>query len=409
MVKEISMDFKSYKIPASRFEMLDKETNIGSYSFGADTGSDVLNTAKETVTDITSGAEELYASAKESVLDTVASAKDALSEYTREPLSQLNSIIDYAKTPIDTLKKFLGGATGGKADVTKSTTDLLSKCRAGGSGVGYGGKPYDVNMSCKGNTASIGSPGSSSSCTATGFNDIINKISNGGYNASIKDVQSALNALMSLSGYGAGLGVCGVFGALKDSSGFSSILGKNEFTKASAGMLSSMSQTKNVKGWMDTASSSAGLDSLLCYPDAVDDFFSNFEIPDGIKDIDLDNLCDRAMGAAELVEPDWLTDAYAELNAAKLGLLSEGASDMFESSLLSNAFDEDNLDYIPGMDSDFMKAAAAPASSNLATNGTNKGKPSLFTSFSSVKLAENGTNEGKPSLFTSFSSVKLSD
>ncbi len=398
----MAMD-KSFNIPAVRFKMLDKETNLGSYNFGNDSGSEILNTAKEAASDVSDSASALFKSATEGAVDVVTGAKDLLSEYTREPLSQLNSVIDYAKTPVDTLKKFLGGVTGGKPDATKGAIDLLGKCRAGGSSVGYGGKPYDVNMSCKGGAVDVGRSGSTSSCTATGFNDIINKISGGGYNSSIKDIQSAMNALMSLSGYGAGLGLCGVFGALKDSSVFSSVLGKNEFTKASAGMFSNMALTKNAKGWMDTASSSAGLDSLMCYPDAVDDFFSNFEIPNDLKEVDLPEFCKRAKGAAELVEPDWLTSAYEEMNAAKLGLLSEGASELFESNLLCNAFDEDSLDLIPDSDDDFIDASAI--ANNLATNGTNKGKPSLFTSFTSVKLPS--VPDEKPSLFTSFSSVKL--
>lgn len=376
---------------AQRFKFLDYETNIGSFNFGLDDSSEILNNEFNKVKEAFGEAKELFDSTKGAVDDIAAEVKgqiqgatDTLNAYSREAKSQLGKLMDYANMPNRLLNDFTSSLTGLGAQATKPLFDLLGKCKKGGK-TGYSGRPYDTSISCKGNNISMGGSGSASSCNGAGFSNLLNSLSDGAYNSVFKNTQALMNAIMSLSGYGYGLGLCGVFGALKGSSLLGGLggLGLNELGKAAGGVMAGLAGAQNVKGWLDMASTSVGLNPILTYPGAVKDMISNFAIPDLIKENQLGSFADEVLGGAELIDENWnLSDARTILEEIPLptgpdpsinygrvdfhNLMSavdedsqsEDLSDVLSAKLTSNTLKKGMVDAIPDTDMDYFLASS---------------------------------------------------
>lgn len=72
----------------------------------------------------------------------------------------------------------------------------------------------------------------------------------------------------------------------------------------------------------------------------------------------LGGLADQVRGGFELVDDLWNQGMQAgELMVADLMSSSDGLRDVFEADLMSNAFSEVDLDFIPSDDMDFENAA----------------------------------------------------
>jgi hypothetical protein len=345
--------------PAQRFEMLTKETHLGSYSFGADSGSEIMNLALAKAKEVTGDNKDLLNAAKENLLAPLGNAKDLVEEIARDSKSQLNKIVDFTATLPGKVGGWLSDVTGLSPSATKGIMDLLTKCRPNGSGMGYGGRPFDRSMSCNGGKVSIGQQGGGSGCNASGFGDILNKLTKGDYNATHRNTQGAMNALMSLSNFGYGVGMCGVFNALKGSDVFgSNILGNMELGKAAGGLMSAMNLSKNSSGWMDLAAGSLGLAPKLTYPSAIPDFFSNFTKPATFVESNLSSLGDMVEDAVSGVDTGWYAgDAGQFMTLGNAPVLSQDVKDVFQCKLTDNVFGENDLDIIPDSDMDFLYAS----------------------------------------------------
>lgn len=349
-------------IPAQRFKILSEETNIGSFNFHEDTGSDILNKAwEDTQKMMTEDASSLFNQVKEMGLNALEEASEMFSDLFRDSATLPFGLTDFKNAAASDISKWLVSSTGMGSSASEQISKLLSKCAGRGGNIGYNGKPFGVDFKCQGNTRSTGNRGGSN-CSASNYNDLMKNLTKGGYNNGLKNTQSLLNAMLGLSGHGYGLGMCGIFGALKEAEPFSD-LGNMVLGKASTTLLGAMSASQNVSGWIDVAASSIGLGSGISYPDAVPDFFANYEIPDGYKEWQYGVLGEASIGSAGVIDAAWgIAEDIGALSAAAFENITSAGKDVLEAMVSDKVYDYDGMDYsalnyIPDSDEDFTFAA----------------------------------------------------
>lgn len=349
-------------LPAKRFEILSKETHVGSYCFGNDAGSEVLNVVHNQNKVAESDGKELLncqgSCQPEQITDQLKPAIDFVQDVARETKSQLTNVVDFAKSAPNKLNDWISGVTGNSPAVSKGISNLLTKCVKRGGGIGLGGKPFDFSVNCNGNKLSLGKGGGGSGdCNTSSINDVLNKITGGGYNGMAKSIQSALNALMSLTNMGFSAGLCGVFNALKGSDAFSS-LGNLELSKAAGGIMSAVSAAKNTSAWIDMAASSAGLLVKQVYPAVVSDFFGSFTKPANVPEMGLASLAEMSTDAAAAVDGNWYGgESGGFMTIGGMGKPTDDLKTAFSCKVSDKAYTGAQLDTIPSNDMDFVMAA----------------------------------------------------
>lgn len=380
-------------IAEKRFQFLTEETNVASSIFGAGRSDYIINIAqnefKQTAEsiknlignsvpgDIESTYNEAkdklgtYANdAKSAVSGYVDSAKDAAASagnyvngamgvvngYVRDVKGVAGKLIDYANAPVSAVEGFVSSITGQDARGFKGLNDLLTRCSSG-SNYGYGGRPYDMNMSCNGNKGGMGSYGYGSSCNTSNFMNILNSLTNGGYNQSFNDISSLLRAVMGLSGFGYKLGLCGVLGSLMTSGKFSG-LGQNEWAKAGASLFGVLGNSGNTKGWIDVAKATTGMNTKSINPNASVDLFRNFATPRNVKESGQSGFMTELMAGLELYDENWNRNTDSgRLTTYSIGTPTQDFSDLSQTWLTNRSFGESELNLIPDTDDSFLFAA----------------------------------------------------
>lgn len=361
---ETAFDRSFSKIPAQRFKMLDEETNVASFSFIEDTGSEILNKSYDDALKLEEDGQDLLDMAKENILDPAEEALDTISDLVRESATQVTSAVDYIKGGPDRLSKWLGETIGVSQSSSDGVAKLLARCKGRGSSPGYNGKPFDFSYQCQGQTAKVGNKGGDN-CNAANFTNVMDKMSGGEYKSSFKNVQGAMNTIMSLSNFGYNLGLCGIFGAVADSKGISGALGEMELGKAAGGLLGSLSASSKVSGWIDVAKESATRDlaPLLSYPDAVKDMFSNFSIPDAFGERSLGTLGAMTTESVGGICPGWGDKNYMGsleyIDASDFEYISDEGQEVFSCLATDNDWGIGQLDDIPDSNHDFLLSSGA--------------------------------------------------
>ena len=157
---------------------------------------------------------------------------------------------------------------------------------------------------------------------------------------------------MALSGYGYNLGMCGVFNALSQG------MPKDVLSRASGGLLSLLGSSGNTNGFLDVAKSSVGLVPLLTNPDSIRGFFDNFKKPSNVKESNLTNLADRALGGVELLDDSWNKSRVdGSLSIAQSTRNQRDLSDAFGAKLSDRSFNGSGLNTAPSNDDDFLLGA----------------------------------------------------
>ena len=339
-------------ISAQRFNVLDRETNISTAKFKADMDSGILNDPANILKDPNIQLQSLLDSANQKALDGQKNLSDVFSRASRVVRDAASRVTDLTSLPNEVLGDFLSSITGGDLGLQKSLKSMLNKCSNKGLGYGTPGKPYDLSMNCGAGDISLGQSGGKAGCDAGSFNDLLNKLTDGGYNASFKDLNSLLKSLMALSGYGYNLGMCGVFNALSQG------MPKDILSRASGGLLSLLGSSGNTNGFLDVAKSSVGLTPLLTNPDSIKGFFDNFKKPSNVKESNLPNLADRALGGAELLDNNWNKSRIdGSLSIAQSSRNQKDLSDAFSAKLSNRSFNGTGLNAAPSNDSDFLLGA----------------------------------------------------
>ncbi len=339
-------------ISAQRFTVLDRETNISTAKFKADMDSMILNDPANALKDANAQLQSLLDSANQKALEGKEALEDAFSQASRVVKDAASRVTDLASLPNEILGDFLSSITGGNLGLQKSLKSMLNKCSNKGLGYGTPGKPFDLSMNCGAGDISLGQSGGKAGCDAGSFNDLLNKLTGGGYNASFKDLNSLLKSLMALSGYGYNLGMCGVFNALSQG------MPKDILSRASGGLLSLLGSSGNTNGFLDVAKSSVGLTPLLTNPDSIRGFFDNFKKPSNVKESSLANLADRALGGVELLDDRWnKSNIDGSLTIAQSSRNQKDLSDAFSAKLSNRSFSGGGLNVAPSNDEDFILGA----------------------------------------------------
>lgn len=356
-----------------RFKVFDEETNIASSEFGAGRVSDLINIANNNLTEISADVKDLIKNSVSGPLSEVKTLYDSttsqINNYSRDVRSVFGRLTDFKSAPealIKDLIKTVSGndISGGNANLIKSSMDILRRCGRG-SGHGYGGRPYNLSASCSGGKASLGQYGVGNNCNSSSMSDLLNKLSGNKYGKTFQDINSAISALMALSGYGYKLGMCGVFNTFYTSNVFGLLgLRDMEYGKAAGALLGILGGSSNTRGWIDVAKSSTGLNPKLTNPAALDALLGDFAIPENVPEIDQVKLMEQLRGGQELYDENWMVNKdTGNLSMGFMDGITDDYRKLSDIWVTNRAFGENDLDLIPDLDDDYLSAAVVASSS----------------------------------------------
>lgn len=359
-------------VVGKRFKPFEDTYNLASSKFGAGVDMTVVNDAANELKAAATDFSDLVKNSIPSELtDIVKEGKDLAGEYIRDIKGVAGKVVDYAKMPEKLFNNLVTNVTGLSSPYTKPITDILSKCSKG-SNYSFGGRPYDISMSCKGNTASLGGLGSGSSCNASNFSNLIDGMTGGAYNSGFKDMSSALRILTGLATQGYNFGMCGILNSLKGSDIFSKFnLGNTELSKVGGSLLGITGASGNLNGWLDVVAASAGAGALAVNPNAIGNLFSNFTLPIDTIENGLLGIGERVMGGLELLDSDWsvsdLDDMFSVSDlVGDLGI-TDAFSNVAEACLCARDFGEELLDMIPDTEDLYTYASCLDADVDFGT------------------------------------------
>lgn len=343
---------------AKRFEFLDKETSIAVGKFGSDVDAGVYNSPLADGLPSSEKLKELINSALQTasgIKSKAAGAKDAYGTVTRGVKGVTGTLTDIKSLSVDKLGSYFNEITGANSTYTKSLLSVAGNCSANGMNYGIPGKPYSPSINCGSGKLGVGTSGSSTSCNASSYGDLINKLTGGGYASTYQDLNSALRKIMALAGYGYNLGMCGVFGALGTAFGSES---KDMLSKASGSLLGAFGASGNTNAVLDIAKSSVGLYPRLTNPSIVTTFLDNFTLPSNVTESGLSLTADRTLGGLELIDDKWSCSAYDDMpSISSVNTYSPDLGKAFDSKLTDRSYGADELDDVDLSDDDFTMGA----------------------------------------------------
>lgn len=346
-------------IPAKRFEVLDRETNVPFKDFlqgGMD--SQILNGGPFSNPDVMAMAQEMASSALGDLSTQVASAVGGQGVFegiqrvikgVQGTLVDVKSLINGKANAFGTkLDDVLKVISGGNAQIAKALKSVIDGCVNPGTGYGLPGKPYDVSINCG---SGIGSP-ASSDCNVSGMSDLLKSLSGGSYNSGYQNLNETLRKITALAGTSYSMGLCGVFSTLT--------VGVDEKikTRAASALLTNLGESGNSRGVFDLASASVGLPVILENPGGVQTFMENFKLPFGTKERQHAAVADQTLGAADIFDENWMTSSEEDmLSISKAGKKSPALEQVFGAKFKNQAFAADDLDTAPDDDTVFALTA----------------------------------------------------
>lgn len=346
-------------IPSKRFEFLSQETNIGTSDFLDTNSSDIFNSVNNSFTGITADLEGFITNFFQSDKTTTDSTSTDSLGVERVVNTISGGIRDLSALNTRDLDNAIAGVIPNPT-LQSAFKQISSRCKNKAmSPFGYG-KPFDMSMDCGGGS-SINSAGGG--CNTAQFSDLLSKLSGGAYNRSYNDINSLMNNLLALSNYGFNMNMCGAFGALLNSTNFSS-LPTNSVSRAASVLLSSVNSVGNTLGALDIAnvSQTRNLTPLSENPNGIINMFSNYNTPFKTKDTGLSNMSDRILGAATIFDSKWDRSTYDnKLSTVNLGTYNKQFDKTLTSRVMNNIGDENSLDSIFNDDTTLLKVAYSKA------------------------------------------------
>lgn len=347
-------------IKSKRFDFLDKETNVAVSAFTSDLDSGILNSVENELTSVSETVESLFDSAVQSGKELFDSfdTEDIFGSVTRVAKDVAGSVIDLASLPTDAVDGFFGDLGGNDSAIGKALKNIMRQCSNRGMGYGIPGRPFDPSINCGAGNISLGRGGyggygsSGGSCNASSFGNLLSKLSGGKYGGAFNDYNKALQALMSLGGYGYNLGMCGVFGALSQG------LPNNVLSRGAGGLLTLMASAGNTNAVLDIAKSAVGLTPLATNPSGIQLFLKNYQKPSNVRESGLMNLADRTLAGLELLSDQWDKSDYDDIpSLGEAPGFSRDLAETFKAKLSDHAFDDDHLGVPPSSDDVFVQSA----------------------------------------------------
>jgi hypothetical protein len=332
-------------ISAVRQKSLDQQTNVAIVDMITANTSDILNSPNIGSDNITAQVQAFFDSAKQA--DTVTAAQ-AVDSTVRAAKNAMGKVRDIGKLSTKDIDKLVSGLLKDKPKAQAVFNKLAPKCQTKGLGTGSIGKRYDTDIDCGGKKRK----GNKDGCTSSEYSDVLNKLTDGAYAANHKDLNSALQNLVSLSKFGYDMNLCGVFSALVGD------LNKDVLSRGSGAIMSYLASSGNVLGMFDISGAAAGLHSTVENPGIIKDFFANFKMPSEVKGTSLTDIAVRSKAAMELVDENWNMSQYD-------GMLSVGFADGYNGEVdevlraeqLGYSFNDSQLDIPVATDDTYMMAA----------------------------------------------------
>lgn len=343
-------------IPAKRFTILDYETNVGFNELLEKKDSGILNLPANDTLTITADIESFVdAAIVDPIINPVSQALDSASSAVRSTKDMVSNVVDMASMTPKAIEKKIASVLPKNAPMVSDLTSLGILCKQKNFGLNGLGKPFDLSLDCNGRLKSA-APG----CNNGQFGNILNKLTNGAYSSTMKDFNAMLNALMSLSLYGYGLNMCGVFDAAATGIGDKMIL-----NRGAAGVATTLVNNRNSGGLFDLANT-VNIKNLMPKLEAPligSQILTKFKIPSSTKEKELSSVNDQLFATAEIMDNSWSRSEVDDILAIERSVgYNEDLDNVMTADRYDNAVDENNLDYIPNNDSDFMSAAYSGSS-----------------------------------------------
>lgn len=333
-------------IAAKRFKFLNEETNLPTADFISNT-SDIFNSVNNEVKELLGTTEDFIKGAiKESGIQGL---KDQIPQDTVREVKQLyGSLKDITKFSAKDIDGAIKDLLPDNPLVQSAFSKLSGSCKNKALGKGGLGKPYDANINCNGKKRKA----NAGSCNSGELGNVLNKLTNGGYQSEYSDLNRNLKNLVALSSYGYNMNMCGVFGALSGS------LNKDVLSRASGALLGQLSSDKNTLGILDLAGASAGLHTLLEYPKGIKDSLTSFKLPIEVLDSGKSELADRFKGAMTLFKDGWDKSEVDDLlSLSSVEKYNPELDEIMSCTRLGNTFTEDELDTVFEDDDSIFSAA----------------------------------------------------
>lgn len=343
-------------IPAKRFTILDYETNVGFNELLEKKDSGILNLPANDTLTITADIESFVdAAIVDPIINPVSQALDSVSSAVRSTKDMVSNVVDMTTMTPKAIEKKIASVLPKNAPMVSDLTSLGILCKQKNFGLNGLGKPFDLSLDCNGRLRSA-APG----CNNGQFGNILNKLTNGAYSSTMKDLNAMLNALMSLSLYGYGLNMCGVFDAAATGIGDKMIL-----NRGAAGVATTLVNNRNSSGLFDLANT-VNIKNLMPKLEAPligSQILTKFKIPSSTKEKELSSVNDQLFATAEIMDNSWSRSEVDDILAIERSVgYNEDLDNVMTADRYDNAVDESNLDYIPNNDSDFMSAAYSGSS-----------------------------------------------
>ena len=341
-------------IPAKRFSILDQETQLPVSGFSGITNSDILNSP---LNDLVPGSTDLNTLINSAIQgpslvpEVPVSAIDAATRTTQDAMANLTAL---TKLPQAELNKYLQGITNGDTTQAKKLSGLLQQCSANGMGYGLPGRPYDQSINCGAGKISVNNSGMGSGCDAGSYNNLLNSLTGGGYNAAFQDLTNMLRKLMALAGYGYNLGMCGVFGAVSKG------MPLDVMSRGAGALLDIQGTAGNSVAVFDLASNvgTQGLFPLASNPGALTSWLNNYSKPSNVKEMDMPQLADRTLISLDTIDSNWGQSSYdGSFSVCTAENYRDDLGEAFKAKLSESEYGPGNLNVVPD-NSDMYRMAA---------------------------------------------------
>lgn len=347
-------------VQAVRYKFLDTETDVAVADFLSNNSSSILNSPNVDYTAMSPDVQSFISSENQIPNVVLPTIPDPTVRPTKSIFGKIKDVASYSSKDIDSM---IGGLLPSNPLAQGAYKLLATNCKTNSFKNFSLGKPYDTNIDCNGKKRK----GVSGGCSSPQFGNVLNKLTNGAYNATFNDLNASLKNLVNLASFGYDMNMCGVFNAL------STGMGKDILSRASGYLLGSLGSSGNIMGVMDLAGASAGLHTVLENPSGISDTLTNFKMTSEIPQYTLPDFSDRLTGSMELFSPTWANSDYDDLNSVAFSDdYNSDLDDVFSSKTLSNVISADDLDSVPSDDFTFMaggyssKSSYIPDFSNLA-------------------------------------------
>lgn len=360
-------------IPAKRFTILDYESNVGFNELLEKKDSGILNSEQNDTLEITQKIQSFVDTAivDPIVFDQIKDVGSAASRVTKG----LGGVIEDVKSlPAKELEKKLSSVIPNPALNQALMSGLNLNCKQNNFGINGLGKPYDLNINCNGRNNKT-----NAGCANNGqITGVLNKLTNGAYNAVYNDLNLALKNLLALSMYGYSLNMCGIFDAFS-----MGITDKGVLNRGSAGVLTALTNTKNTLGVFDIANAVniKNLTPKLEFPGVVNKVLSNFKTGN-FKENELSDINDRVFAAAEVLDTKWKTSDFDNSIALDIAALeyNNDLCNTMAANNFKNIPDENSLNSIPDTDQNYINTVYL--GSRDSDNGFNRNNDELSSNSS---------------------------